>query len=366
MNLNIDYNNCITNLSCSILKYFGLEYKHNTIKEIDDALKSNPKNVVVILCDGMGHNILNRVLNKNDFLVKNEKRYITSIFPSTTAASTTSIMTGLNPYEHCWLGWDIYMKSVDEVVTMFYGKIKDSDVVIDKDLCYKEMGYKTIMDRINELDNSNASYISSFTADQFDTIDEMCEKIKNSCNIKDKNYIYAYYKNPDELMHIYGSDSDESIKNIKELNKKIEELCNELDDTVVIVTADHGHINSDFIYLEDYPEIFNMLVRNTSIDSRASMMFVKNEYKNIFKEKFLEMFKDNFLLLDKDEIYKYNLFGIGDKHDVFDSAIGDFIAIGTKNLNIKYKRVPGKIPFKSSHAGITLDEVLIPLIIYNK
>lgn len=31
MNVKNNYNECITNLACSIRKYFELEYKHNTL-----------------------------------------------------------------------------------------------------------------------------------------------------------------------------------------------------------------------------------------------------------------------------------------------------------------------------------------------
>ena len=36
-----NYNECLTNLACSIRKYFGLDYKHNTLKYIDDLEKAN-------------------------------------------------------------------------------------------------------------------------------------------------------------------------------------------------------------------------------------------------------------------------------------------------------------------------------------
>lgn len=63
-----NYNECLTNLACSIQKYFGLEYKHNTLDYIDKLLEEKkPKNVVTILCDGMGSNIIDKVLNPNDF-----------------------------------------------------------------------------------------------------------------------------------------------------------------------------------------------------------------------------------------------------------------------------------------------------------
>lgn len=50
-----NYNECLTNLACSIRKYFGLDYNHNTLNYIDELLEvKKPKNIVTILCDGMG------------------------------------------------------------------------------------------------------------------------------------------------------------------------------------------------------------------------------------------------------------------------------------------------------------------------
>ena len=50
-----NYEECLTNLACSIRKYFELDYKHNTLDYIDKILEEKkPKNVVTILCDGMG------------------------------------------------------------------------------------------------------------------------------------------------------------------------------------------------------------------------------------------------------------------------------------------------------------------------
>jgi len=31
-----NYNECLTNLACSIRKYFGLDYNHNTLNYIDE------------------------------------------------------------------------------------------------------------------------------------------------------------------------------------------------------------------------------------------------------------------------------------------------------------------------------------------
>ena len=41
MQVRNNYNECLTNLACSIRKYFDLDYKHNTIDYIDKILKEN-------------------------------------------------------------------------------------------------------------------------------------------------------------------------------------------------------------------------------------------------------------------------------------------------------------------------------------
>ena len=68
-----NYNNCLTNVTNSILKYFGVLTYHETLKELDDYLNEKEyKNVVLILYDGMGSNLMNRNLDSKSFLIKNK------------------------------------------------------------------------------------------------------------------------------------------------------------------------------------------------------------------------------------------------------------------------------------------------------
>ena len=118
-NLKVNYNECITNVACSILKYFNCDYYHKTIPALDEILiKKNPKNIILILFDGMGSRLLDKMLDKDSFLIKNRIKEITSVFPSTTASSTLSLQTGLNPSEHGWLGWSNYISPIDSVIQL--------------------------------------------------------------------------------------------------------------------------------------------------------------------------------------------------------------------------------------------------------
>lgn len=116
----INYKNCLTNLANSILKYFDIKTYHETLEILDKVLKeNNSKNVVVILYDGLGARIIDKVLGEKNFFNDNKLCEIDSVFPSTTTAATTTVMSGLNPSEHGWIGWNVYLKEIDKTVTLF-------------------------------------------------------------------------------------------------------------------------------------------------------------------------------------------------------------------------------------------------------
>ena len=145
-----DYKNNIVNIAGSIEKYFDLKSDVFSLGEIDEVLNTyKPKNVVVILFDGMGYNLINEKL-PNTFLVNNIVKKITSTCPATTTSATTSIMTGKYPCTHGYLGWDMYYKNENAFVTMFTNKYKDGDKEYPFNIAEKYFSYKTITDRILE------------------------------------------------------------------------------------------------------------------------------------------------------------------------------------------------------------------------
>ena len=356
-----DYERCLTNLSNSLLNYYGLKTSHNTLPLVDEWLsKREYQNVVLMIYDGMGSKILDRTLKEDSFLRKNKKDDILAVFPPTTTASTTSLLSGLNPNEHGWLGWDLYFKKVDEVVTMFTNHIKDSDMSIQEDSIAEEtFPYENIIDRIGT--KVNAVGLFPFKETFYEELEEMHDMIVDICNNGKKNFIYAYYDDPDHIEHLTGTKSKENIKEYKRLDKATKELSKKLKDTLLIVIADHGHLDSKCITLREYADIYNLLERDVSIEPRACSFKLKDGLQNRFKQTFESLFSKDFTLYSKDEIIKEQLFGTGKNNPHFEESIGDFIAIAKSD---KYFRLNenGKI-FKSTHAGLTEDEMLVPCII---
>ena len=182
------------------------------------------------------------------------------------------------------------------------------------------------------------------------------------CNKDEKKFIYTYCNEPDYSMHDYGTDDERILKILEILNRKTEEFCEDLKDTLIIITADHGHITAgEYIILDNYPILKNMLIRETSLEPRATNFFVKNEMLEDFKKEFNNLFENDFILLSKQEIISKKLFGSGVPNEKFESCLGDYLAIAVSDKAIVDSHKENLE--KGLHAGITEDEVLIPLII---
>lgn len=188
----------------------------------------------------------------------------------------------------------------------------------------------------------------------------MYNKIKELCTEPSKKYIYAYDEEPDHTMHLYGPDNKTVKDLIRYRNMMIERLSNELEDTIIFVVADHGHTLIENIFLENYPDIIECLIRNTSTEPRATSFFIKEDKKDEFVTLFNKYFSNDFDLYTKEEVLKSKLFGDGDINPILESELGDYISIAKTNKAILYK---GDEVLVSHHAGYTDDEIYVPLII---
>ena len=359
-----NYNECLTNLACSIRRYFDLKYQHKTLDYIDKILEEyQPKNVVTILCDGMGSHIMDRVLDTNAFLITNRVKTITTVFPATTVAATTSMLTGLNPSETGMLGWDMYYKDLDKTITVFLNSEKEDTEhkPLEDALEYnkKHMIRKPIGKEINEKGEYKGYTLFPFGEDKYEDINDMFNRIERLCSEDGKKYIYAYDTEPDHTMHEIGCDQEEVKQIIRDLDRRIKELSDKLSDTIIFVVADHGHHNVENLFIKDYPDLEACLLRNTSLEPRAVNFFIKPEKKEEFVQLFHKYFGNDFDLYPMEEVIESGLFGDGIENEIFRDALGDFLAIAKTDKTLLYT---GSEVLKSQHAGYTEDEIDVPLI----
>jgi len=363
-----DYSRSIVNMMASIRKHYGLDIRYNTLPELDEELKKNYKNVVIILLDGMGSIILDNAIGSDNFLSKNKKCDYLSIFPPTTAAATTALLSTITPIESGWLGWHEYFKELDLDLTMFAGYGYYEEIKPDFVASSKYMPYLSIIAELRTVGVYTGDVYPSFREGGAKDFDEFLYQIKSFIKLNDeRKFAYCYWEQPDHVLHDRGCLHSETIDVIKELNSKLEEFYQDLDEeTLVIVTADHGHIDIEDLNLVQYPTILNMLERLPSIEPRAATFYVKKGYEQQFEKEFNSLWKDDYLLLTKQEILDKNIFGVGKPHPTTEYTIGEYTALAIGRKTFSYHVNLEEEQFKATHAGLTEDEMVIPLILLTK
>lgn len=377
-----NYDHCILGTITSILKYYNVETKHKSSEKIDNLLKEREyKNVIFLILDGLGEHILNKI-SPEGILNKNKIDCVTSVYPSTTTAALTTYYSGQPPYETGWIAWSQYFKEYGRALDMFSHNesymgepLKEPLIDVFKTV----VNYETIFDKIEKASPDVKTYeVEPEYAEKrakrtikADNIDELIIHIEKLCKEPERKFIFGYSDNPDGLLHKFGTTSDEVREFIKETEQKIEEMVNKFDeDTILIISADHGHRNIEKSYtLLDYPEIQECLIIPASLESRVIALWVKEEMKELFVERFNKVFKDEFWLMTKDEfLNKYHFLGYGDKHSKIDDFIGNYVAlsVGGSMIRIETFLAEGKPIKKSTHCGLTKEEMEVPVIVMKK
>ena len=76
--IKIDYDHSILSISNSLLQHFNVEHKYKSLSSLDNILAENYKNVVLLILDGMGIDIMkkNRMFEIVKYNKKLQKRRI--------------------------------------------------------------------------------------------------------------------------------------------------------------------------------------------------------------------------------------------------------------------------------------------------
>lgn len=366
-----NYQNSILSVMASISRYYGVISTDKTCSELDVKLSENYRNVVVLIADGMGVSVLENALDEQAFLCKHTIKSICSVFPSTTVPATATFYSGVAPIVHGRLGWGTYFKETNEIVETFTGKNmytqEPSDIHPNEVLAYERL-----IDKIKAV-NSNIEctelYPDKIDNKNIHTFHQMTRAILAETQKPNNHFIIAYWHNPDYISHRKGPYSAETIEVVREINAQTETLAKELQDTLLIVLADHGHIDiQKYISINDCGLIDTCLRLPLSIEDRCSAVFVHPDKKELFEAEFQKYLADDFLLFSDKEVMDLELLGPGIPHARIHEFIGDYLLIGKTDKCLYHEVSNGfPIPFlKGHHGGVTQNEMLVPLILIGK
>lgn len=361
-----DFNNNVLNISATLAEFLGVSNSIPTLDILKKELNKNYKNIVYICFDGLGVNPLKKNLDEDNVLMNNIKQILTSTFPSTTTNATNSLMTNTYPLTHGWLGWSLYFSKLDRCIDIFLNRDSYSKEIVEineEDSPIKVLDYyfyHTNSDyHVNSVFPIYVKVKDIITNYPYDnTLKSLEENILSICDKKDKQFVYAYCGEPDTTMHEYGVSSKEAKDKITQVLNCVENLVNKTQDTLFIISADHGQVDIEG-YVEIYKdeEIMSMLKTPPYLDARAVSFMVKEDSKNEFEKMFNEKYSEDFTLYKTKDLVEQNYFGKGDKAYL----LGDYIAIGTYTHKIMILSENSNY-FKGHHTSLT-EEMEVPLIL---
>ena len=362
--IKIDYKANLVNFSSSLLKRYGVKPFHASINKIDSLIK-NKKKIAVILTDGMGEYILNQHKDVSQILLDHSCMKITSVYPPTTVAATTALLSGKYPGETGYLGWSLPINNFSRNVDVFTNCDSQSgEKVSSSNVISKLCPYTNIIDLINKHNKKEvAKSVFRYPVDKKGPKSFLSFLRRIKKETKTHSFVYGYFNNPDHTIHEHGVKSKETKKVIKQYIKKIVSFAKRNKDVLILTIADHGLIDINPISISDYPDLKELLVAPHSIEPRTPNFKIKPNKEEAFETLFNKYLGKHFVLIKNKQIEEKNIFSNGKLTDNAKQFLGDYIAIAKDNSALIFDGVNA---FKAHHAGNTNEEMLINISVFNE
>lgn len=361
------YDESILTYVASIRKYFGLSSSYEANRKFSALLNERkPEKIFMILIDGMGSNLIKKKLPEDSFLRRNMAFETASVFPPTTTAATTSIQNGKAPNENGWLGWTQYLKEVDDIIIPFYGSSYYDDIDYGSDIFERCVPVARTDAELNMLGINATTVFPDFKPNGCKSFDEMCSRLIDYSHHETYEYVYAYWDRYDTYMHRHGPSSKVCDAYLRYIDAELERLAENISEkTMLVIVADHGQIDVKETYNlcgSKYDKYFSM---RPSLEPRAQTFFIKEGMEDEFEKVFKEEFEDRFVLLSRQEVLETKLFGDHESGKRFEEFLGDYLAIAKSGTVFTYQKNLSFI-MKGQHAGMCEDELMVPVVVYQK
>jgi predicted AlkP superfamily pyrophosphatase or phosphodiesterase len=374
-------NGSIVNLMSSIAESFGGKTIYNPLKILPPE-KLDSKNIILLVIDGMGFHYLNNK-GKNTILNDFVLGPITSVFLPTTAAAITSFLTGVAPQQHAFTGWYMNLKEVGVVskILPFSPRVGgdsfseygiDINKILNCEGFFSKIKVKSFVISPKRIADSDFTKAVSKKAERkgYKNLNDMFRQIKRAINSSNRRkYVYAYWSELDSLNHEHGVESKKAEKHYNELDKKLRDFIRVIKktDTTLIITADHGFVNTPqnrIIDIEDHPKLKECLTLPLCGEGRTVYCYVHPSKARDFEKYVRTKLKKYCWIYKSEDLIKKNYFGLFNPSSKLFDRVGDYILVCKENYIIKdFIKEDKKHPHIGHHGGVSKEEMFVPLIV---
>ena len=373
----------------------GAGVAYSPLAGVDVSEWRRARNLVLILADGVGADFIRRH-SPGGFFSRHQVSTLTSVCPTTTAVAIPTVMTGLPPAVHGLTGWHVYLEEIDSVTAVLpltvrgiylsRGSIIDPARLFTAPSLYRRMQRAAHVVTPATIADSPFSSIHSHGAtlhpylpparswldatpfarpkkDLFGTLNRLCHAPGPP------QFIYGYWPDFDHAAHESGVDSPAAVAMFHEFESGLETLMAQLSgtDTTVILTADHGFIDSPSdrqVHLEDHVALGKLLAQPVCGERRLAYCYLKPGTRADFVDYIDTVFADRMAVWPREKLLDEQWFGPGPVHPNLAGRIGDYVLAMKDNWTL-VDHVPGEKPLRlvGVHGGLSMQEMMVPLCV---
>jgi hypothetical protein len=379
-----DYNGgSIVNLMASVGAAFGTRSGYSALAALPPDEIAAHRNLCLFVIDGLGARHLARA-GAGGALVACQRASITSTFPSTTATSITTFMTGLAPQAHGLTGWHMYFRELGAVLAVLPFRPRHggpSLAAAGGATPARLLGNTPFADRIDvaahvvspsSIVDSCFNVAHSGRAQRIGHggLDAMFGAVRDLVRAGgDRKYVYAYYSELDFLAHAHGIGSREVAAELGRIDAAFGRFLEEIagSDTLVVATGDHGFVDTvpgTVVDLDDHPELAGALALPLCGEPRVAYCYVKPGAARAFERYVESRLAHCATLAPSSDLVADGWFGPGPAHPRLADRVGDYALLMKDGYAIR-DHVPGERRHVQIgvHGGTSEDEMLVPLVV---
>jgi len=363
------------NLVASLVEACGGVPRHPALASLPVAEVRSAENVIFLIVDGLGDNYL-QANGAGGQLAAHRRGAISAVFPSTTASAITTSFTGATPLEHGLTGWFTYFSEAACVGTPlpFLRRGEKASLGIPPGKIFVEPSYfdtlaarsivvswRPIIDSLYNVHHSGRAERRAYD-NLAGFLDETVNAVKSGPGRK---LVYAYWWQLDALAHRHGVASAEVREHFAALDAMFAELLARLagTDTIVVLTADHGFMDSPPEESIDLPAELGALLRFPLCgERRIAFCHVHDPKAFLGKAKSLLVGRAD--VRPSRELLEEGWFGTGRAHPLIAERIGDVALVMNGRGTVKdwVNGEPRHLHI-GNHGGMSEDEMNIPLVV---
>lgn len=331
---------------------------------------------IVFVVDGLGAANLAARVGHARFLAGagGKKDVARTVFPSTTAAALTSLMTGTWPGEHGILGYRVRVPGTDEVVNQLKGWETDGLDPVSWQRARPVFESESAAGRPCFVVSRREYIGSGFTAAtlrgaEFLAADDVGERAQIAADLAARHpgsLVYVYAPDLDAVGHRRGWESDEWAATLETVDAAARSLSENLAPGVgAVLTADHGMV--------DVPRHRHLLlstgddlvagVRHIGGEPRMLHLYAEPDAAASVLAAWRTSESDRSWVLSRDEAVDAGLFGPAVHPDLRD-RIGDVLVAARAGVAYYDDRLTDKGPQRmvGQHGSLTNEERIVPLL----